>query len=111
MINILFGYIQLEKDLKKSTGDEFWLKNPLVMPPNFKELPEPGNMDPIAQSEQNSFGVKNLDNDNSSNIDSVELGNNSTKNYIKNVKMNLTRISNLKSLNQTNKQILKLFSN
>ena len=64
-------------------------KNPLVMPPNFKELPEPGNMDSIAQSEQNSFGVKNLDNDNSSNNDSVELGNNSTKEFIlKNIKKN-----------------------
>ena len=78
--------------LKKSnTGDEFLVekKNPLVMPPNFKELPEPGNMDSIEQSEQNSFGIEDLANDNSSNKDSVELGNNSTKEFIlKNIKKN-----------------------
>ena len=91
---ILFGCSSVREGftLKKSnTGDEFLVekKNPLVMPPNFKELPEPGNMDSIAQSEQNSFGVKNLDNDNSSNNDSVELGNNSTKEFIlKNIKKN-----------------------
>ena len=92
MINFLYGCSSVREGftLKKSnTGDEFLVekKNPLVMPPNFKELPEPGNMDSIAQSEQNSFGVKNLDNDNSSNNDSVELGNNSTKEfYIKKYK-------------------------
>ena len=94
MINFLYGCSSVREGftLKKSnTGDEFLVekKNPLVMPPNFKELPEPGNMDSIAQSEQNSFGVKNLDNDNSSNNDSVELGNNSTKEFIlKNIKKN-----------------------
>ena len=47
--------------LKKSnTGDEFLVekKNPLVLPPNFNELPEPGKSRLSETSNQTSFEGK-----------------------------------------------------
>lgn len=80
--------------LKKSnTGDEFLVekKNPLVLPPNFNELPEPGKLESIEKADQKSFEIKIKENNNSINesIKSSELE--STEEFIlKNIKKNDT---------------------
>ena len=47
---------------KGNTGDEFLVekKNPLVLPPNFNELPEPGKTQSSTNSEEDSFEDKIL---------------------------------------------------
>ena len=50
---------------KGNTGDEFLVekKNPLVLPPNFNELPEPGKTQSSINSEEDSFEDKILSRD------------------------------------------------
>ena len=52
--------------LKKSnSGDEFLVekKNPLVLPPNFNELPEPGKKQSSTSNKKDSFENKILNSD------------------------------------------------
>ena len=54
------------KNQKKSSSDEFLVekKSPLTMPPNFNDLPEPGQENEISQNDQNK--IKDLVNKNDS---------------------------------------------
>ena len=64
LLILMFAYLQgcssvsegfkLKKD---NTGDEFLVekKNPLVLPPNFNELPEPGKSRISETNNQDSF--------------------------------------------------------
>ena len=78
--------------LKKSnTGDEFLVekKNPLVLPPNFNELPEPGKSRISETNNQDSFEGKILN----TNIKDKNQKNNTTANsteelILKNIKNN-----------------------
>ena len=47
---------------KGNTGDEFLVekKNPLVLPPNFDELPEPGKTQSSKENKKDSFEDKIL---------------------------------------------------
>ena len=50
---------------KGNTGDEFLVekKNPLVLPPNFDELPVPGKTQSSADNKEDSFEEKILSNE------------------------------------------------
>ena len=50
---------------KGNTGDEFLVekKNPLVLPPNFNELPEPGKTQASTKNKEDSFEDKILSRD------------------------------------------------
>ncbi len=49
---------------KGNTGDEFLVekKNPLVLPPNFNDLPEPGKKETTDQNNNETFEEKILNN-------------------------------------------------
>ena len=76
---------------KGNTGDEFLVekKNPLVLPPNFNELPEPGKSRISETNNQDSFEGKIL----STNIENENQKENTTANsteelILKNIKNN-----------------------
>ena len=76
---------------KGNTGDEFLVekKNPLVLPPNFNELPEPGKTRISETNNQESFEGKILN----TNIKNKKQKKNSTTNsteelILKNIKNN-----------------------
>ncbi len=76
---------------KGNTGDEFLVekKNPLVLPPDFSELPQPGSKNISNENEDNSFEGKILSKDNSSQDSSNILDVKSTEDFIlKNIKKN-----------------------
>ena len=78
---------------KGNTGDEFLVekKNPLVLPPEFSELPQPGSTNISNENEDESFESKILSNENSDQVDSSVTGTNSTEDFIlKNIKKNET---------------------
>ena len=69
---ILSGCNTLKKGFtnpKKNSGDEFLVekKSPLVMPPEFNELPVPNQNEDTSQKQENN--IKNLISDNNGNID------------------------------------------
>ncbi len=78
--------------LKKSnTGDEFLVekKNPLVLPPNFNELPEPSKFDTVEQEYQNSIEEKIINNNNQTDEDPISSSAKTTEEFIlKNIKIN-----------------------
>ena len=79
---------------KKENSDEFLVekKNPLVLPPEFSELPQPGNTNISNENEDESFESKILSNENSDQVDSSVTGTNSTEDFIlKNIKKNETK--------------------
>jgi hypothetical protein len=57
------------KNPKKNSSDEFLVekKSPLVMPPEFNELPIPNQNEDTSQKQQNN--IKNLISDNNGNTD------------------------------------------
>ena len=57
------------KNPKKNSSDEFLVekKSPLVMPPEFNELPIPNQNEDTSQKQENN--IKNLISDNNGNID------------------------------------------
>ena len=76
---------------KGNTGDEFLVekKNPLVLPPNFNELPEPGKNRISETNNQESFEGKILN----TNIENKNQKKNTTTNsteelILKNIKNN-----------------------
>ena len=76
---------------KGNTGDEFLVekKNPLVLPPEFSELPQPGNTNISNEKEEDLFENRILSKDNSSQDDSSISETNSTEDFIlKNIKKN-----------------------
>ena len=76
---------------KGNTGDEFLVekKNPLVLPPNFNDLPEPGKTETIDQNNKETFEEKIMNNGLKSNNKEEETIANSTEELIlKNIKKN-----------------------
>ena len=76
---------------KGNTGDEFLVekKNPLVLPPNFNELPEPGKNRISETSNQESFEGKILNTDIKNKNQTKNTSTNSTEELIlKNIKNN-----------------------
>ena len=57
------------KNPKKNSSDEFLVekKSPLVMPPEFNELPVPNQNEDISQKQENN--IKNLISENNGNTD------------------------------------------
>ena len=75
---------------KGNTGDEFLVekKNPLVLPPNFNELPEPGKTE-ISDQVNKSFEEKILSNNTENNSQEEKTIAKSTEELIlKNIKKN-----------------------
>ena len=75
---------------KGNTGDEFLVekKNPLVLPPNFNELPEPGKTEMSDQGNK-SFEEKILINNTKNNSQEEKTSTKSTEELIlKNIKKN-----------------------
>ena len=76
---------------KGNTGDEFLVekKNPLVLPPNFNELPEPGKSRISETNNQDSFEGKILNNNTENKNQKENTTANSTEELIlKNIKNN-----------------------
>ena len=76
---------------KGNTGDEFLVekKNPLVLPPNFNELPEPGKTEIANENTEKSFEEKILNNDKKNENQEDNTVTNSTEELIlKNIKKN-----------------------
>ena len=76
---------------KGNTGDEFLVekKNPLVLPPNFNELPEPGKTEISNENTEKSFEQKILKDDKKNENQEDNIATNSTEELIlKNIKKN-----------------------
>ena len=76
---------------KGNTGDEFLVekKNPLVLPPNFNELPEPGKTEIANENTEKSFEEKILNNEEKNENQEDNTVTNSTEELIlKNIKKN-----------------------
>ena len=75
---------------KGNTGDEFLVekKNPLVLPPNFNELPEPGKTE-ISDQSNKAFEEKILSKNTKNNSQKDKTSTKSTEELIlKNIKNN-----------------------
>ena len=78
---------------KGNTGDEFLVekKTPLVLPPEFSELPQPGNTNISKENDEDSFETKILNNDSLNKEENSISESNSTEDFIlKNIKKNET---------------------
>ena len=78
---------------KGNTGDEFLVekKNPLVLPPEFSELPQPGSTNISKENDEDSFETKILNNDSLNQEENSITLSNSTEDFIlKNIKKNET---------------------
>ncbi len=76
---------------KGNTGDEFLVekKNPLVLPPEFNQLPKPGSTQDNNENESSSFEISIKDNNNSDEKNQQVSESNSTQEFIlKNIKKN-----------------------
>ena len=94
MFNFVYscGSVSEGFKLKKgNTGDEFLVekKNPLVLPPEFNDMPKPGNVQDINENESSSFeiGIENENNLSEKNQETSEAD--TTEEFIlKNIKKN-----------------------
>ena len=75
---------------KGNTGDEFLVekKNPLVLPPNFNELPEPGKTEISNKNTEVSFEEKILSNAKNENSEENIAANSTEELILKNIKKN-----------------------
>ena len=75
---------------KGNTGDEFLVekKNPLVLPPNFNELPEPGKTEISNKNTEQSFEEKILNNAKNENSEENIAANSTEELILKNIKKN-----------------------
>ena len=75
---------------KGNTGDEFLVekKNPLVLPPNFNELPEPGKTEISNKNTEVSFEEKILNNAKNENSEENIAANSTEELILKNIKNN-----------------------
>ena len=97
LIILIFNFLQSCSSVsegfklkKGNTGDEFLVekKNPLVLPPNFNELPEPGKTE-ISDQGNKSFEEKILINNTKNNSQEEKTSTKSTEELIlKNIKKN-----------------------
>ena len=75
---------------KGNTGDEFLVekKNPLVLPPNFNELPEPGKTAISNKNTEESFEEKILNDEKNENQEENIAANSTEELILKNIKKN-----------------------
>ena len=75
---------------KGNTGDEFLVekKNPLVLPPNFNELPEPGKTEISNKNTEVSFEEKILSDVKNENQEENTTANSTEELILKNIKKN-----------------------
>ena len=76
---------------KGNTGDEFLVekKNPLVLPPNFNDLPEPGNTETTDLNNNETFEGKILTNSSKDkNVEEKTLTKSTEELILKNIKKN-----------------------
>ena len=98
LIILIFNFLQSCSSVsegfklkKGNTGDEFLVekKNPLVLPPNFNELPEPGKTKISDKKTEDSFKETILNNDSKNENQEENTVSNSTEELIlKNIKKN-----------------------
>ena len=98
LIILIFNFLQSCSSVsegfklkKGNTGDEFLVekKNPLVLPPNFNELPEPGKTRISETNNQESFEGKILNTNIKNKNQKKNTTTNSTEELIlKNIKKN-----------------------
>ena len=98
LLILMFAYLQGCSSVtegfklkKGNTGDEFLVekKNPLVLPPNFNELPEPGKSRISETNDQDSFEGKILNTNIENKNQKENTAANSTEELIlKNIKNN-----------------------
>ena len=98
LLILIFAYLQGCSSVtegfklkKGNTGDEFLVekKNPLVLPPNFNELPEPGKTRISETNNQESFEGKILNTNIKNKNQTKNTTTNSTEELIlKNIKNN-----------------------
>ena len=98
LIILLFNFLQSCSSVsdgfklkKGNTGDEFLVekKNPLVLPPNFNNLPEPGKTETFDQNKNVSFEEKILINNTQNNTEEEKTSAKSTEELIlRNIKKN-----------------------
>ena len=76
---------------KGNTGDEFLVekKNPLVLPPEYNDLPKPGNIKDVNKNENSSFEISTEDDNNlSEKNQEVSEANSTEESILKNIKKN-----------------------
>ena len=77
---------------KKNNSDEFLVekKSPLIMPPNFDELPVPKTMNNSADSKENTIKqlISKQDSETTKTINNGELSNNLEKSLIEKITQN-----------------------
>ena len=98
LIVLIFNFLQSCSSVsegfklkKGNTGDEFLVekKNPLVLPPNFNNLPEPGKTETLDENKDVSFEEKILINNTQDNTEEEKTSTKSTEELIlKNIKKN-----------------------
>ena len=97
LIILIFNFLQSCSSVsegfklkKGNTGDEFLVekKNPLVLPPNFNELPEPGKNEISDKNTEESFEEKILDNAKNENQEESIAANSTEELILKNIKKN-----------------------
>ena len=97
LIILIFNFLQSCSSVsegfklkKGNTGDEFLVekKNPLVLPPNFNELPEPGKTEISDKNTEESFEEKILDNAKNENQEESIAANSTEELILKNIKKN-----------------------
>ena len=97
LIILIFNFLQSCSSVsegfklkKGNTGDEFLVekKNPLVLPPNFNELPEPGKTEISNKNTEQSFEEKILNNAKNENSEENIAANSTEELILKNIKKN-----------------------
>jgi len=97
LIILIFNFLQSCSSVsegfklkKGNTGDEFLVekKNPLVLPPNFNELPEPGKTEISNKNTEVSFEEKILNNAKNENSEENIAANSTEELILKNIKKN-----------------------
>ena len=97
LIILIFNFLQSCSSVsegfklkKGNTGDEFLVekKNPLVLPPNFNELPEPGKTEISDKNMEKSFEEKILNNTKNENSEENITANSTEELILKNIKKN-----------------------
>ena len=97
LIILIFNFLQSCSSVsegfklkKGNTGDEFLVekKNPLVLPPNFNELPEPGKTEISNKNTEVSFEEKILSDVKNENQEENTTANSTEELILKNIKKN-----------------------
>ncbi len=93
ILNFLSGCGSVKEGfkLKKgNTGDEFLVekKNPLVLPPNFNELPEPGKSVKVEENTENESFKAKISTDGENKIVQTDESKSTEELILKNIKKN-----------------------